>query len=229
MRIRFVFGFMNILRQEPGADPWRKQPVQGRSRQAEKSLARAARDLLAERPYSEIRVEEVSRRAGISVGGFYGRFRGKSALLHLADIDFLDECLLAFDAALPEAFSGTPEEILRSFVTVMVRQFRIHRKAILQAWRHADEGDAAGFRERADRFNDHVHGRVRRLLGEHREAILHQDPIRAINLAIFFTSSAARDSVIRGSLAAYPISLSEDDLIEEIVRSGTRYLAGGIS
>jgi AcrR family transcriptional regulator len=215
--------------QEPGAESWRKAPVQGRSKRAEKSLARAARDLLAERPYAEIRVEEVARRAGISVGGFYGRFRGKSALLHLADIDFLDECLWAFDQTLPEEFSGTLEEILHRFVTVMVQQFRIHKQGILQAWRHADQGDAMGFRERADRFNQHVHGRLRSLLGEHGQAIHHPVPDTAINLAIFFASSAARDAVIRGSLAAYPISITEEELIEEIVHAGTRYLSGGSS
>jgi AcrR family transcriptional regulator len=182
---------------------------------------------LAERPYSEIRVEDVARRAGISVGGFYGRFRGKSALLHLADIDFLDACMEAFDEAVPEDLSSPATEIIQRFVSVMVEQFRIHRKAILQAMRFAGQRDASGFQERATLFNEHVHGRLRRLLGKHRNEIQHTDPDTAVNLAIFFASSAARDAVLRGSLAAYPITLNEEALVQEIVLAATRYLTRG--
>jgi AcrR family transcriptional regulator len=174
-------------------------------------------------------VEDVARRAGISIGGFYGRFKGKSALLHLADIDFLDACLEAFDRAVPEDFQGTLEETLHCFVSVMVGQFNEHRQAILQAYRHADDGDAQGFRERATEFNDHVHGRLRRLLSRHETGIHHRAPDTAINLAIFFASSAARDAVLRGSLAAYPVDLTEEDLVNEIALAATRYLTGGAS
>ena len=192
----------------------------------ERRLARAARELLADRSYPEIRVDEVARKAGVSVGGFYGRFRGKSALLHLADIDFLDACQEAFDLEVPEDTVGTPEEILHRFVTVMVGQFREHRKAILQAMQFAGEKDAAGFRERARLFNDHVHGRLRRLLGKCLPFIRHPEPETAINLTIFFSSSAARDAILRNALDAYPVDLSETELVTEIVRAGTRYLTG---
>jgi len=229
MRFVFVIMIMTTQMQEPGASSWRKSPAQERSRRAEDTLARVARELLAKRTYTEIRVEEVARKAGISVGGFYGRFKGKSALLHLADIDFLDACLAAFDRAVPEEFSGTPEEIFRRFVSVMVRQFRVHKGAILQAMRHADEGDLSGFRARAAAFNEHVHGRLRRLLGQCEARIRHPEPPRAVNLAIFFASSAARDAVLRGSLATYPVTLSDEELVNEIVRAANRYLTGGPS
>lgn len=192
-------------------------------------MARAARELLADHAYDEIRVDEVARRAGISVGGFYGRFKGKTALLHLADIDFLEACLQAFDRALPEDTTGPPEEIFRRFVSVLVEQFRTHRSAILQAMRFAGEGDATDFRERASLFNEHVHGRLRRLLRECSDDIDHPDPATAVNLAIFFASSVARDAILRGSLAAYPITIGEGDLVEEIVRAATRYLTGKTS
>jgi len=212
-----------------GASTWRKSAVQRRSRRSEMALARAARELLDERTYTEIRVDEVARRAGVSVGGFYARFHGKSALLHLADIDFLDACLDAFDRAVPEGFVGGPEEVFQSFVSVMVHQFQEHRRAILQAMRHAGPGDEKGFQERAAAFNRHVHGRLRRLLRRCEAEIQHPDPSTAANLAIFFASSAARDAVLRGSLAAYPVSLGPDDLVNEIVRAATLYLTGGVS
>jgi AcrR family transcriptional regulator len=217
---------MTTEEQDPEARDWRKSPVQERSREAEKNLAKAARELLALRPYDQIRVEEVARRAGVSVGGFYGRFRGKSALLHLADTDFLDACREAFDRALPEDFHGTPREIFSAFVSVMVEQFSLHREAVIQAWRHAEAGDEAGFGARAAVFNEHVHGRVRRLLRPFHPAIRHPDPAMAVDMAIFMLSSAARDAVIRGSLTAHRLDLDGGQLTEELVRFAVAYLTG---
>lgn len=217
---------MNTQEQDSGISGWRKVPAQRRSRKADRSLAKAARELLAERPYSDIRVEDVARRAGVSVGGFYGRFRGKSALLHLADMDFLEACREAFDRAVPEEFAGEPNDIFSAFVSVMVEQFAAHRNAILQAWRHAEAGDAAGFKSRASEFNEHVHGRIRRLLQPHHPEIRHPDPATAVNMAIFLVSSAARDAVIRGSLRSHRVDLDAPQLVEELVRSAVRYLTG---
>jgi AcrR family transcriptional regulator len=219
---------MSRQEQDSGVSGWRKSPAQGRSKKAERSLAKAARELLAERPYADIRVEEVARRAGVSVGGFYGRFRGKSALLHLADMDFLYACREAFDRAVPEDLAGTPKDIFSAFVSVMVEQFAAHRQAILQAWRHAEVGDAAGFRSRASEFNEHVHGRLRRLLKPFHPEIRNPDPATAVNMAIFLVSSAARDAVIRGSLSPHLVDLDECQLIEELVRSAVRYLTGEV-
>jgi AcrR family transcriptional regulator len=220
---------MNTTLKKNGAPSWRKVALQRRSRDSERALARAARDLLSERPYPEIRVEEVAQRAGVSVGGFYGRFRSKAALLHLADLDFMETCLEAFDIEVPEDLEEAPDGVLRRFVTVMVQQFRIHRQPILQAMRHADEDAAAAFRERAMAFNSHVHGRLRRLLGRSLASFDHTNPTQAVNMAIFFASSAARDAVLRGSLAAYPVTLNDDELTDEIVLAATRYLRGDSS
>ena len=183
---------------------WRKRPAQMRSRQAEASLTRAARELLSERSYAEVRVDDVAKRAGVSVGGFYARFRGKSALLHLSDIDFLEDCRSAFDQAVPDAFVGGLPELFDRFVGVMVDKFEEHRPSIQQAWRHTDPEDEEAFAERAMAFNAHVHGRLRRLIDERTGSIGHEAPALARNMAIFFASSAARDAVISGFTLRLP-------------------------
>lgn len=45
------------------------------------ALARAAHELMQERPFDEVPVTEIVRRAGVSVGAFYARFGCKEALL----------------------------------------------------------------------------------------------------------------------------------------------------
>jgi AcrR family transcriptional regulator len=205
---------------------WRKKARQARSKETEDALARAARELLSSRSFSDIRVDEVARRAGTSVGGFYARFHGKNALLHLADIDFLDDCVRAFDRVIPEDFDGSLEDLLLAFITVMVRQFDKHRDTIVQAMKFAAEDDRSDFRQRATAFNNFVHGRLRTIMARHTDAIAHPDPSIAINMTIFIASAAAREAVLKRALSAYPIALSMDDLIHELVTNASLYLRG---
>lgn len=206
---------------------WRKDAVQARSKETEEALAQAARELLATRSFPDIRVDEVARRAGLSVGGYYARFKGKNALLHLADIDFVEDCIAAFDDAVPEQFEGNLAELLRAFVTVMVEQFDIHRDTIVQVMKFAAEDDRSVYRQRATAFNNHVHGRLRTLIARHADEIDHPDLSVAINMAIFMASAAAREAVLKGALSAYPIDMGREALIDELVRSAVRYLKGG--
>ena len=208
---------------------WRKKALQARSKETENALARAARELLSSRSFSEIRVDEVARQAGISVGGFYARFEGKNALLHLADIDFMDDCVSAFNAVIPEDFNGSLDDLLRAYITVMVRQFDKYRDSIVQAMKFAAEDDTSDFRKRATEFNSFVHGRLRTIMARQSEAIAHPNPSIAINMTIFITSAAARAAILHGSLSAYPIVLSTDELINELVTNASLYMKGGIA
>ena len=205
---------------------WLHEATQERSRRTERSLHLAALRLLAKRPFEEITVADIAAEAGVSVGGFYRRFRNKRAVLNLAEGDFLEDCLHAFDVVMSdEALAGeTLEVVARTYIGVMVRMFRQYRGAILQVMRNADPADAASFQERRRAFNEHVHGRFRDLLWERREVINHPDPQAAISMAIFFASSAARDAIWRNSLAEHGVELNDAELIEELVRGFVAYL-----
>jgi AcrR family transcriptional regulator len=58
------------------------RPLQARSQRTLDALLDAAAALLRERPYHELGVSEIIRRAGSSTGSFYARFPDKSSLLH---------------------------------------------------------------------------------------------------------------------------------------------------
>ncbi len=45
-------------------------------------------------------------------------------------------------------------------------------------------------------------------------------------MAIFIASASARDAVLRNSLRAYPIELSEQGLVDELVLCSSLYLTG---
>lgn len=205
---------------------WRHDARQQRSQRTEAALSRAALRLLRERPFEEVRVGEVTRRANVAVGTFYRRFRDKRAVLHLADMGFLDDTLAAFDEAMSDqAVRGASlERLVETYVGLMIAKFREHRASILQVIRHADPADGPEYARRAQAFNDHVHGRFRDLLRRHAAEIQRPDLELAMNLAIFFASAAARDAVWRGSLRAYPIQVDDQSLVAEITRACLAYL-----
>jgi len=205
---------------------WRKRALQTRSLKTEHSLAHAARDLMSDKSYPDISVAEVAEQAGVSIGGFYARFKSKKALLHLADLEFLNSARHAFDVAVPENMEGSLREIVRAFIHVMVHEFERHRGAILASMRYVSEEDESDFRSRADEFNDHVHGRMRRLLTNRASDIRHSQPDLAINMAIFFASAAAREAVLRNALHAYPVRVDLPGLVDELARSAEMYLRG---
>jgi len=212
----------------PGTRPsqWRTSAVQRRSRETEAALAKAVAELSRDRPFEEITVADVAKRAGVAVGTVYRRFRNKRALLHLADTAFVDDCREAFDEELAdERVAGLDlEGLARAYISVMIRKFRQHRVAILQVTRNADPRDGAIYARRAQEFNAHVHGRFRDLLRRRRREIEHPDVETALNLAIFFASAAARDAIWRQSLKAYPIQIDDARLIDELTRAFVAYL-----
>ena len=205
---------------------WRTDARQVRSQRTEAALSNAARRLLTEQPFERITVTDLTQRAGVAVGTFYRRFRDKRALLHLADMGFIDDTLAEFDRVMSnERMRGKSlEEIVTTYVTVMIAKFREHKTVILQVQRNADPDDRAEYARRAKAFNDHVHGRFRELLRRHAATVRHPDLELALNLAIFFASAAARDAVWRDSLRAYPITIDDDGLITQIVRAFLSYL-----
>lgn len=106
----------------------------------------------------------------------------------------------------------------------MISKFREHRGVILEVMRHADPTDASAFGARGEAFNDHVHGRLKELLRERGASGAHEDPEQALNLAIFFASSAARDAIWRENLRAYPVVIDDKELGAEISRAFVAYL-----
>jgi hypothetical protein len=147
-------------------------------------------------------------------------------VLHLADESFLEDCTAAFDERMTDDATETLglRGVAHRYIELMVGKFREHRMTILQIVRHADPQDGAFYAERAQRFNQHVHGRFRDLLRQRRAEIRHPDLERALNLAIFFASAAARDAVWRASLVAYPIRVDGRELVAEITRAFCAYL-----
>lgn len=205
--------------------PLSRPPRQARSRATSDAIVAAGLALLAERDFATVTIAEVVDRAGVSIGGFYARFRGKEALLHALAEEVLADCADGLEAALnSRRMAGAPlARVIRAYVRVMIAKFREHRAAIIQIRRHAGAGDAHQARLVAA-FNQRVHGRLRALLAERRSQIRHPDPDLAANIGLFMVSAAAREAVLAGAIRAYPISIDDAGLVEELTRAYLAYL-----
>lgn len=100
-----------------------RAPRQERSRRAFESALNAFDELLRERPYGEVGVQEVADRAGLSVTSVYARFDGKASLvlaLHERTIAVGLDGLDRPDGALPTG-DASVEQIVRTIVARAVR------------------------------------------------------------------------------------------------------------
>lgn len=204
----------------------RTRPAQqARAHRTSDAILAAGRTLLRERDFAEITVADIARAASVSVGGFYARFEGKEALLHVLSAEIMTDCATALDRALsPGHMEGkSVDVVVRAYVRVMIRKFREHRNALVQVIRHARAGDPLHGLAVRD-FNDRVHGRLRALLQERRNQIAHPDPDLAMNFGLFLVSAGAREAILADALRAHPTTPSDDQVIDELTRAYVAYL-----
>jgi len=110
-------------------------PQQERSRRARGGLLAAALALFAENGYGATTVDEIARRAGVAVGGFYLHFRSKRQVL----LVLMDVLIQDFDARLGTLGASTQlaEQLLR------ILTLRLPYAGVYRAWREASLRDAS--------------------------------------------------------------------------------------
>ncbi|MEU4147209.1 TetR/AcrR family transcriptional regulator [Streptomyces parvulus] len=96
------------------ATPGRRPAQQERSRNTERKILAAARQVLAEGGWEGLAVARVAARAGVSVGSVYDRFTDKNGLVHAVQHDMLDEVDADLRATFAElgARTDTPAGLL---------------------------------------------------------------------------------------------------------------------
>lgn len=150
-----------------------RQPEQERSRRTLEQMVDAAAELLAERPFDEVRVDEIARRAGYTKGAFYHRFEDKEALLRHLNGRTFEEALRGWDEFLsPASWEGRPlseiaEALVHRIVRIYTERRALMRAFVYQARWHDDEQ----VRERARELNDFVRERVLALVRTRRSQL----------------------------------------------------------
>ena len=208
------------------AQPNVNEPRQRRSRETRDRLLQATRELLEERTFEDLTIQQIATRAGCSVGAFYGRFEGKEAILpqllqmHYAEVE--REVSAAFR---PEAWVGAPLErrvdaVVDHLLSVAQRQPGLIRTLVLRNYQRP-ETIPASIRSAARR----VLARVYAVLLGGRPRTAHPAGTTAVEVGLLMVVAAIRERVIlTGATHSSTLTASTDVLAEELKRALLAYL-----
>ena len=141
-------------------------PQQARSRRTYHRLLEAAAELLADRPFDEITIDEIATRAGYTKGAFYARFDSKSALLRHLVARLTDGALEAWEEFLDPArwTDADVAEIAEAFVRRMVAIYTRSANVMRMVDREVRLGGDEAVRTTMARLNDRVAAGFTRLV-----------------------------------------------------------------
>lgn len=155
-------------------------PKQQRSRESYERVLAATRRLLTEEKGADFTLADVSRESGVSIGGIYGRFENRMALILEVQLRtneaMLEECAAGIAQASAAAQGG--RDLMRRLVVEIAESLRRHRD-IIKAIVDASLADAQIAQEGL-----HIYGRQLELfqaaLLARRDEIAHPQPEQAI-------------------------------------------------
>lgn len=205
---------------------WLHAPKQDRSQQTTERIRAVALAAFAEERFDTVSVSELAERAGVSVGGFYARFKNKAALLHALDDYVLDEMLRSVRRVMAaDRLAGASlADVVAAYVRMMVGFFARHRGVSRQIVIRARTSDDPGFLERMRAFNAEAHGLLAARLQERSREIRCDDPEAAIPFAIMTVSATAREAVLFGDRKMNLSTTRGRALVESLVRVFLAYL-----
>jgi AcrR family transcriptional regulator len=206
-------------------------PKQQRSEKALDRLLAAAEALLEEKSLDAISVADVARRAGVAVGGFYQRFESKEALLRVLHDRYEAERTRALGETLaPGRWQGRPlAERVHGFARALVDLFRrrrgVLRSFVLRHWSQPGSTDPVVLRRLDSLYRD-----AAALFLERREEMHRPDPERAVRFALLSLVATCREAILfKGPSRPGGIALSDEELVEELTQSATRYLCCAVA
>ena len=173
-------------------------PKQERSRQTLNRLLDAAERVLEEEGLDSATVPLIAKRAGVSVGVVYRRFKNKEALIRGVYERFLwriGEQNSMMLATLSRVHIGLAD-LWRGMVRGSVESHRRKRNLIRAMLQFARTHDDPSITREADKLNRASTAGLTALMLSHQDQITHPDPEEAIQFAILTIASVIRAVII---------------------------------
>ena len=189
-------------------------------------FAEAAEELLRDKPFEEISVQDIVRRSGRPIGSFYARFGSKEALLPFLYQRYhegLEPLFIARLGRVDWSALGL-EDTVRELVDFLIalydeRRWLIRALALFTRTRpEALPSDLLPARRRL--FDLEV-----QILARHRARIAHDDFEAAIRFGLFIVASVAREKLLFGDAPHARVTpTTRAQLREQLVRTLYSYL-----
>jgi len=206
-------------------------PAQQRGHDTADRFATATEDLLRTKPFEEISIRDVVRRAGRPIGSFYARFASKEALLPFLYQRYHEglEELFAARLARIDWASLDLEAAVAALVDFLIAQYTERPwliRALALFTRSRPEALPLDLVERRRRVYDHAV----RVLIRHRTRIAHRDPEAAIRFGVFLVSCVAREKLLFGEAPLSRVTpMTRKALRDQLVRTLLAYLITEVS
>ncbi len=203
-----------------------RKAKQERSRRTLGKLLDATEELLDEKTFEEVTVQEIVARAGSSIGSFYARFPHKEALREALHVRYLDDIVAVTGQELdPANWEGCDLGTrARAFIGGVVEVCRKRRGLMRMRW--IDNVTRAGsppteHLDSASEFAANLQAFLAPCLGE----IGHEDPAVAIPFALRMIDSVIPAAILfeepgKGSFRQF----NDQQLIDETTRAFLSYL-----
>jgi AcrR family transcriptional regulator len=201
-----------------------RPPLQRRSQESLERVLQAGAELLLEVGYDGFTLQEVSRRAGVSIGSIYARAPSKEALVlaiydrEMARVSAANEKLR--ETAQLDGLKG--RDLIIALVDLMARSTLEHAD-ILRVFMYRAMVDPEIFRRGSERSTMLSRAFEEALL-EHKDEFSHPDPELAIDIAFRFVYNTLVRRVTHGETFESQRRLSDEELIRELGEAAADYL-----
>jgi AcrR family transcriptional regulator len=209
---------------EVAAEQLIRPPLQRRSQESLERVLQAGAELLLDVGYDGFTLQEVSKRAGVSIGSIYARAPSKEALIlaiydrEMARVSAANEKLR--ETAHLEGLKG--RELIIALVDLMARSTLEHAD-ILRVFMYRAMVDEEIFRRGSERSTMLSRAFEEALL-EHKDEFSHPNPELAIDVAFRFVYNTLVRRVTHGDTFESQRPLSEEDMIRELGEAAADYL-----
>ncbi|MEM7156686.1 MAG: TetR/AcrR family transcriptional regulator [Myxococcota bacterium] len=200
------------------------EPRQQRSRRTLKRILDAFETALDTQTFEEVTVGAICKKAGCSVGTFYGRVESKDVLLdHLRQRLFEEVSVTLATLFAPDRAQSVPlSELLKQQLEVLV-DFHLERRGVLRAVIVQARRQTA-FAGPTREFNASLLRLAASSWLVHREQMQHPDPVLAVEQAILMTAGYLRESIVFSELWQTERAPDRDAHVQQLSRMLTSYL-----
>jgi AcrR family transcriptional regulator len=200
-------------------------PQQERSRASFERVLQAATSLLEEEGFDGFTLAEVSKRAGVSIGSIYARVKSKDDLFYVIQDRYMTRSEDRPRLRDPDAWSDLePRDLVIEVVHELGEIFQVNKR-LLRVFMHrgiVDPVVAARSSASVSQFHDEVEA----ILFTRREAIAHDDPVVAIDVAFRMVWGTLARQIMYGPTFESHRAIAWDTLVAELGRACAAYLLG---
>lgn len=192
------------------------EPQQDRSARTLSAVLDATEALLATIPPDSVSLSEICRRAGVTTGAFYSRFRDREALFRYLEEQTLGEFDRVADAFVADTSRVSLRGTLELAVTTTADLYRRRRGSFRALSLRAPQDEALSARMLA--FNARLFERVIGRLARHAGEILHPEPTVALQEVLVWIVNILRQQILFNEQALRTPSSPPERLVDLVVR-----------